>query len=146
MSEELSALEESMKEVLVDLETEKFMSERRMSIGVQASSAGGVQASPSTARGAGTSKIMTETRTKHRDDLVNAKLIPSILPAYIPPLSCAVNIDSVPGYFDYALVTAYLPKGIRTICTDWDKIGALKLVTSTLEIVNLTVCSPCISI
>jgi hypothetical protein len=49
MSEELSALEESVKEVLTDLRTEKVMSERRMSAGVQASSTGGVQASPSTA-------------------------------------------------------------------------------------------------
>jgi hypothetical protein len=76
MSEELSALEESMKEVLADLRTEKVMSERRMSAGVQASSTGGVQASPSTAHGAGTSRTTTETRTKHRDDIANAKLIP----------------------------------------------------------------------
>jgi hypothetical protein len=62
-------------------------------------------------------------RTKHRDDLVNAKLIPSILPAYIPPLSGAMNKDSVPRDFDYALVTVHLPKGIRT---DQDKIAALK--------------------
>jgi hypothetical protein len=126
MSEELSALEESVKEVLIDLRTEKVMSERRMSAGVQASSTGGVQASPSTAHGAGTSRIMTETRTKHRDDLVNAKLIPRILPTYIPPLSGAVNRDSVPRDFDYALVTAYLPKGIRIVCTDQDKIAVLK--------------------
>jgi hypothetical protein len=127
MYEELSALQEFAKEVLVDLKTEKVMSERRMSAGVQASSIGGVQASPSTARGVETSRITTETRTKHRDDLTNAKLIPSILPAYIPPLSGTVNIDSVPRYFDYDLVTMYLPKGIRTVHTDQDKIAALKL-------------------
>ena len=55
MSKELSALEEFMKEVLVNLRTDKFMSERRMSVGVQSSSTEGVQASPSTARGVGTS-------------------------------------------------------------------------------------------
>jgi hypothetical protein len=35
MSEELSALEESTKEVLADLRTKKVMSERSMSAGVQ---------------------------------------------------------------------------------------------------------------
>jgi hypothetical protein len=63
---------------------------------------------------------------KHRDDLANAKLIPSILPTYIPPLSGAVNRDSMPRDFDYALVTAYLPKGIHAVRTDQDKIAVLK--------------------
>jgi hypothetical protein len=49
MSEEISTLEESAKEVLVDLRTEKVMLERRMSAGVQASLTGGVQAFPLTA-------------------------------------------------------------------------------------------------
>jgi hypothetical protein len=126
MYEELSALEESSKEVLVDIRTEKVMSERRMSIVVQASSTGGFQSSPSTARGVGTSRIMTEMRTKHRDDLTNDKLIPRILPAYIPPLRSAVNRDIVPRDFDYDLITAYLSKGIRTVRTDPDKIAVLK--------------------
>jgi hypothetical protein len=126
MSEELSVLEESVKEVLADLRTEKIMSERRMSAGVQASSTGGVQASPSTAHRAGTSRIVTETRTKHRDDIVNAKLILSILPAYLPPLSGAINRDNVPKDFDYALVMTYLPKGIRTVQANQDKLTALK--------------------
>jgi hypothetical protein len=126
MSKELSALEEPVKEVLVDLKTEKFMSERRMFVGVQASSTKGVQASPSTAHGAGTSRITTEARTKHRDDIVNAKLILSILPAYLPPLSGAINQDSVPRYFDYALVMMYLPKGIHAVRSDQDKLIALK--------------------
>jgi Ni,Fe-hydrogenase III large subunit len=56
MSEELSAVEESVKEVLIDLMTERVMSERVMSVGVQASSTRGVQASPSTARGSGPSR------------------------------------------------------------------------------------------
>jgi hypothetical protein len=125
MSEELSALEESVKEVLVDLRTEKVMSERRMSTGVQASSTGGVQDSPSIYRGAETSKITTEMRTNHRDNLANAKLIPRILLAYIPPRSDTMNRDNMPRYFDYALVTAYLLKGIHTIHIDQDKIVAL---------------------
>jgi hypothetical protein len=44
---------------------------------------------------------------------MNANMISSILPTYIPLLSGAINRDSVPKYFEYALVTAYLPKGIR---------------------------------
>jgi hypothetical protein len=75
MSDELNAVEKVVEEVLIDLMAERVMSERRMSAGVQASSTGGVQASPSTARGAGPSRTTTETRTKHRDDIANAKLI-----------------------------------------------------------------------
>jgi hypothetical protein len=97
-----------------------------MSAGVQASSTRTVQASSSTARTAGPSRSSAEKRTKHRDDLANAKLIPTILPEYIPPLANVVNHDSVPRYFEYTLVTTYLPKGIRTVRTDQDKIAALK--------------------
>jgi hypothetical protein len=102
------------------------MLERRMSASVQASSTGGVQDSPSTDHRVGTSRIMTETGIKNTDDLMNAKLIPSILHVYIPPLSGAVNRDSVPRDFDYALVTVYLLKGIRVVLTDQDKIAVLK--------------------
>jgi hypothetical protein len=49
------------------------------------------------------------------DDLVNAKLILTILPTYLPPLSGAINQDSVPREFDYTLVTMYLPKGIHVV-------------------------------
>jgi hypothetical protein len=115
MFKELSVLEESVKEVLVDLGTEKIMSERRMSAGVQASSIGGVQASPLTSRGAGTSRITTETKMKHIDDIANANMILSILPAYLPPISDAINRDNVPKDGDYALVVVYLPKGIRGV-------------------------------
>jgi hypothetical protein len=97
-----------------------------MSIGVQASSTGGVQASPSTAHGAGTSRTMAETRTKHRDDIANAKLILCILPAYLPPLSCAINHDSVPRDLEYTLITAYLPKGVHAVHADQDKLATLK--------------------
>jgi hypothetical protein len=43
MSGEHSAVEKSVEEILVDL-----MAERVMSVGIQASSTGGLQASPST--------------------------------------------------------------------------------------------------
>jgi hypothetical protein len=56
---------------------------------------------------------------------VNSKLIPTILPTYIPPLSGAVNRESVPRDFEYALVTVYLPKGIHTVRADQDKITSL---------------------
>jgi hypothetical protein len=57
---------------------------------------------------------------------VNAKLILSILPTYLPPLSGVINRDSVPRDFEYALVTAYLPKGICTVHKDQEKIAVLK--------------------
>jgi hypothetical protein len=100
MSEEISAVEESMKEVLINLMTERVMSKRVMSMGVKVSSMRGVQASLSTARGHRPSRFVKEKRTKHRDDLANAKLILTILPNYIPPLANAFSHDSVPRYFD----------------------------------------------
>jgi hypothetical protein len=115
MSEELSTLEESANEVFIDLKIEKFMLERRMFAGVQASSKRGVQASPFTAHRARTSRITIETRMKHRDDLTNAKLILSILPVYIPPLSGAVNKDNMHRDFGYALVTVYFQKGVHAV-------------------------------
>jgi hypothetical protein len=93
MSDEFSAAEKVVEEVLIDLMTERVMS---MSAGVQASSTRTVQAFPSTTRGSGPSRPTIEKRTKHRDDLAKAKLIPSILSDYIPPLAGAVNRDSVP--------------------------------------------------
>jgi hypothetical protein len=125
MSDELTIAEESVTEVLLELRTERIMSERGLSTGVQASSTRGLASSPSTAR-AEPYRPVDEKRTKHRDDLANAKLIPSILPIYIPPLSSAINQDSVPRYFDYALVMAYLLKGVRTVRADQDKLAALK--------------------
>jgi hypothetical protein len=57
---------------------------------------------------------------------VNAKLILSILPAYLPPLSGAINQDSVPRDFEYMLVTTYLLKEVHIVCVDQDKLTALK--------------------
>jgi hypothetical protein len=53
-------------------------------------------------------------------------MIPSILPKYIPPLSGPVNRDSVPRDFDYVVVTAYLPKGVRAVHADQEKLTTLK--------------------
>jgi hypothetical protein len=117
MSSELTELEESVTEVLRDLMTEKVTSERRMSTRVQASSMRGVKASSSIAR-AGTSRVDAEGRTKHKEDIANMNLVPSILLAYIPPLSGEINRENVPRDFEYTLVTAYLPKGVHTYRAD----------------------------
>jgi hypothetical protein len=42
---------------------------------------------------------------------VNVKLIPSILPNYIPPLADVVSRDSVLRDFDYTVITTYLLEG-----------------------------------
>jgi hypothetical protein len=57
MSGERSAIEKSVEEILVDL-----MTERVMSVGIQASSTGGLQASPLTARRS--SRPTAEKRSK----------------------------------------------------------------------------------
>jgi hypothetical protein len=110
MSGDLSVVENFVEEILINL-----MAEKVMSAGVHASSTRGVQASPSTERRSGPSRTATEKRSKHHDDLANAKLIPSVLPDYIPPLAGAVSHDNVSRDFDYTLITAYLPKGIHTV-------------------------------
>jgi hypothetical protein len=125
MSDELAALEESITEVLLDLMTERVMLERIMSTEVQASSTRGVQASPSTAQ-VGTSRAGEKIRTNHKDDICNVKLLPSILPAYTPPLSSEINRDSVSRDFEYTLFTTYLPKGVRIYRADQDKVTMLK--------------------
>jgi hypothetical protein len=122
MSAEFNAAEKVVEEVLIDLMTERVVS---MSTGVQASLTRMVQASPSTARGAGPSLPSVEKRTKHKYDLVNAKLIRTILLDYIPPLASTVNCDSVPRDFEYTIINVYLPNGIHTIRIDQDKIAAL---------------------
>jgi hypothetical protein len=125
MLEALSAAEKVVEEVLIDLMTERVMLERGLSTSVQASLTRGLQASPSTAR-ASPSRPANENRTKHRDDIVNAKLILSILSAYLPPLSGAINRESVSHEFEYALITVYLPKEVHVVHADQDKITMLK--------------------
>jgi hypothetical protein len=106
MSVERTELEKSVEEVL-----KKFMADKAMSEGVQASSTRGLQASPSTGRRSKCVNPATEKRSKHRDDLANAKQIPSVLPDYIPPLAGMVNRDNIPWDFEYTLITAYIPEG-----------------------------------
>jgi hypothetical protein len=50
MSDEFSTAKESIREVLASLRAKRFMSKQGLSIGLQASSTRGVQASPSIAR------------------------------------------------------------------------------------------------
>jgi hypothetical protein len=72
------------------------MVDRPISEGVQVSSTRGLQASPSTGHRSGHVNPGTEQRSKHHDDLANAKQILSILPEYIPPLAGIVNHDNIP--------------------------------------------------
>jgi hypothetical protein len=58
--------------------------------------------------------------------MASAKLVPSILLSYIPPLREAINRDSVHRDFEYSLVTTYLTKGICTVHVYHEKIAALK--------------------
>jgi hypothetical protein len=95
MSDELSATEKVVEEVLIELITKRVMLERGLSIGFQVSSMRELQASPSTACVI-PSRPTNEKRTKHRDDIANVDLIPRILPTYLPPLSGAIKCDSVP--------------------------------------------------
>jgi hypothetical protein len=121
MSGEPSALEISVGEILT-----KIMADRQFSVGIQASSTGGLQASPSTGHHSSHANPTTEKRSKHHDDLANAKQIPSVLPDYIPPLAGAVNRDNIPHDFEYTLITAYIPKGIHIVGTQLGQIPALK--------------------
>jgi hypothetical protein len=59
--------------------------------------------------------------------LENVKLIPSILPDYIPPLAGVVSRDSVLRDFDYTLITTYLSKGIRAVGPQLGKIMMLNI-------------------
>jgi hypothetical protein len=106
MSVECTELEKFVEEVL-----KKFMDDKAMSEGIQASSTRGLQASPSTGCRSGHVNPATEKRSKHRDDLANAKQIPSVLPDYIPPLAGAVNHDNIPWDFEYTLITCIHPEG-----------------------------------
>jgi hypothetical protein len=126
MSNELSTAEKIVEEFLIDLMTERVMSERAMSASIKVSSVRGLRASPSTSRRAESSRPSAEKRTKHIDDLANAKLILSILSDYIPPLAGVVSRDSVPREFEYTMITMYLPKGIHGVRTQQDNITALK--------------------
>jgi hypothetical protein len=63
MSKALSTAEKDVEEFLIDLMTERVMSEQGLSTGVQASSTRGLQASTSTTR-AGPTRPAVEKQTK----------------------------------------------------------------------------------
>jgi hypothetical protein len=88
MSDKLMAMEKIIEEVLIDL-----MGKKVMSASIQVSSMRGLQAYPLTSRGSRPSRVITEKITKHRDDLENAKLIPTILPDCILPFVGVVIRD-----------------------------------------------------
>jgi hypothetical protein len=113
--------------------TKRIIYERVMSTSIQSSSMRGLQASLSTARGAGSSRPSKEKTTKQRDDLANAKLIPSILSDYIPPLAKAVSQDSVPRKFYYTMITTYLLKGIWAVRAQQDNITVFNFSDFNLE-------------
>jgi hypothetical protein len=122
MSGDFSVVEKFFEYILMDLIVENIMF-----AGAQDSSKRGVQTSPSTSCRSGPSRIVTEKQTKHHDDLANENLIPSILPDYIPPQAGAVSRDSVSRDFDNTLIIAYLPKGIRTIGPQLERILMLNI-------------------
>jgi hypothetical protein len=70
---------------------------------------------------------MIEKRTNHSDDLVNAKLIPSILLDNIHPMAGVVSHDNVLRDFDYTVITVYLPNEICTVGLQLERILTLKI-------------------
>jgi hypothetical protein len=118
MSGEHNALEKSMEDIIVNL-----MTERVMSVGIQALSTGELQASPSTGRRSGRT---AEKQRKHHDDMANAKQISSVLLDYIPPLFGVVSCDNISHDFEYILITAYIFEGIHVVGTQLGHIPALK--------------------
>ena len=66
----------------------------------------------------------------------NVKQISSILPEYIPPLVGAVNRDIIPRDFEYTLITAYIPKGIRVVGSQLGHIPLLKNNDFNIDDIN----------
>jgi hypothetical protein len=122
MSGDLSAVEKSIEEILIDLMDDKVMSE-----GVQASSMAELQASPLIGRRSVPSRTVTEKRRKHHNDMAKTNQIPLVLPDYISPLDGTVSRDSVQRDFDYTLITVYLPKGICAVGPHLGLIPSLKI-------------------
>jgi hypothetical protein len=58
---------------------------------------------------------------------VNVKLIPSIVPDYIPPLAGVVSLDSASRDFNYIVITVYLPKGIQVVRLQLERIPTLNI-------------------
>jgi hypothetical protein len=110
MSSERTELEKSIVEVL-----NKFMDDRAMSEGVHTSSTKVLQASPSTRRCLGRANPATKQRSKHRNNMANTKQASLILPDYISHLAGTVNFYNIPQKYEYTLIIAYIPKGIRIV-------------------------------
>jgi len=127
MSSDLSVVEKLVEEILIDLMAEKVMSR-----GMHASSMGGVKGSPSTSHQS--SQATTEKRSKHHDDLANAKQISSVFPDYITPLASTVSHDSVPRDIEYTLITAYLTKRVRAVGPQLGLIPSLKISDFNLRL------------
>jgi len=114
-------LEKFVEEVL-----RKLLAKRPVTEGNQVLSTRGLQASPSTRRRSTWINPINEQRSKHRSDLANVKQILSIMPKYILPLASFFNHDSIPNDFKYCVFTVYIPKGIRIVGSQLEKISLLK--------------------
>jgi hypothetical protein len=118
MSGEPSVLEKSVEEILVEL-----MAERVMYVGIQASSTGGLQASPSTGHH---SSCATEKKASTTTIWLTRSRSHQSFLEYILPLAGTVNHNSIPRDFEYTLITAYIPKGIRVVGPQLGQIPTLK--------------------
>jgi hypothetical protein len=85
-----------------------------------------------TGRRSGCTNPTTERKSKHHDDLANAKQISSILLDYIPPLAGVINCDNIPCDFEYTLITEYIPKGIHVEGIQLGQIPILKNIDFNL--------------
>jgi len=118
---EHNELEKSVEEVL-----KTFMDDKAMSKGVQMSFTRGLRASPSTGWRYSHTNPVTKQWSKYHEDMENAKQILSILLDYIPTLAGVVNHENIPWDFQYTLITAYTPKGIRIVGSQLGQIPLLK--------------------
>ena len=121
MSGKPSALNIYVRDILT-----KIIVDRQFSVGIKASSMGGLEAYPSTRHCSSCPNPMAKKWGKHHDDLANVKQILSFFPDYIPPLASTVNRDSIPHDFEYTLITTYIPKEIRVVGPQLGQILALK--------------------
>jgi hypothetical protein len=112
ISLEHTELEKTIEEVL-----KKFMDDKSIYEGVQASLTRGLQASHSIGHHSKHVKPVSKKQSKNRDDIANSKQIPSFLLDYISPLNRMVNHYIIPQDFKYNLIIAYIPKGIYIVGT-----------------------------
>ena len=63
---------------------------------------------------------------------MNSKLIPSILPDYIPPIVGVVSHENVSRDFEYIVITWYLSKGICIARLQLQRIPTLKIIDYNL--------------